>query len=89
MKTFKRLSDAYRFPGFTPRITLKGLYGDHRARIVTLRRRGKKQSAEPVAVFLAPFTTAKRNWSETSLVATCASTWRLNYDVWIAKAVAL
>ena len=41
MKTFKRLYDAYRFPGFIPRIMLKGLFGDPCARIIRLQRRGK------------------------------------------------
>jgi phage FluMu protein Com len=40
-KTLK-LQDAYRFHGFRPAATLYGVFGDQKARVVTLRRRGKK-----------------------------------------------
>jgi hypothetical protein len=38
----KRLADAYRFPGFQPRAMLRGVFGDRKARVITLVRRSKK-----------------------------------------------
>ena len=42
----KRLLDKYRFPGFRPQEVVKGVFGDPRARVITLVRRSKKR---PVA----------------------------------------
>jgi len=41
MKRSQRLLDAYRFPGFRPQATVKGVFGDPKARVVTLVRREK------------------------------------------------
>jgi hypothetical protein len=38
----------YRFPGFEPAATLRGVFGDPIAVVVALRRRGKKRLAEDV-----------------------------------------
>ena len=38
----RRLRDAYQFPGFRPQATVKGVFGDPKARVVTLVRREKK-----------------------------------------------
>jgi hypothetical protein len=45
MPTPRQLRDLYRFPGFTPRATLHGVFGDSWAVVLTLQRRGKKLSA--------------------------------------------
>ena len=37
--------DEYRFPGFRPASTIKGMFGDWRVRIVSLRRHQKKRRA--------------------------------------------
>ena len=55
----RHLVDAYTFPGFRPRATVQGLFGDPHARLVTLVRRGKKQSAAHVARFTEAGTTAR------------------------------
>ena len=55
----RRLADAYTFPGFRPRATVQGLFGDPHARLITLVRRGKKRSAEPVARCTEAGTTAR------------------------------
>src|SRR6202521_2851612 len=39
----RRLWDAYCFPGFRPERTVRGIFGDPKARIVTLKRRSKKR----------------------------------------------
>ena len=46
----RRLWDTYRFPGFRPRSTVQGVFGDPKARVVYLHRRGKKRYAEPAAI---------------------------------------
>src|ERR1700674_4005886 len=45
----KRLRDSYRFPRFHPALTVRGLFGDPRARVIRLTRRSKKPGAEFVA----------------------------------------
>jgi transposase len=42
-KPARRLVDAYAFPGFRPRARVRGIFGDPKARIVTLVRRSKKR----------------------------------------------
>lgn len=46
MHKHKRLTDAYRFPGWTPLRTVKGVFGDPKAIVVRLNRRQKKQSVQ-------------------------------------------
>lgn len=43
MKRSRTLQELFSFPGFIPQPLLKGKMGDPQARIVTLRRRGKKE----------------------------------------------
>jgi len=86
MKTFKRLYDAYRFPGFIPRTMLKGLFGDPRARIIRLQRRGKKQSVVPAERSSELSTIDEQGWSETSHAGICGSTWKWNSVGWTARA---
>lgn len=39
----KQLKDSYRFPGFTPSSTVRGVFGDSKARVIDLARREKKR----------------------------------------------
>jgi len=57
MRRTKHLTDAYAFPGFRPLRTVKGLFGDRFARVIVLKRRGKKPSAGPVVRSIGPATT--------------------------------
>jgi transposase len=41
MRTHRRLHDAYRFAGFRPTATVRGIFGDPKARVLRLTRRGK------------------------------------------------
>ena len=54
MRRTKHLTDAYAFPGFRPLRTVKGLFGDRFARVIVLKRRGKKPSAGPVVRSIGP-----------------------------------
>src|SRR6266571_5583410 len=41
-KRSRRLWDTYSFPGFRPEPTVRGIFGDPKARVITLKRRSKK-----------------------------------------------
>jgi len=84
MKRIKQLCDAYRFQGFRPLKTLKGLFGDPVARIITLRRRGKKRFVGVVERFGGLSTTEERGWFGTSLAGICGFIWRWNCGEWNA-----
>jgi hypothetical protein len=76
MRKLKRLWDLYRFPGFSPEHILSGIFGDSRARVIALIRRGKKRFAVPAAAFIIPITTGKHAGFETCPAETCGSIWR-------------
>jgi len=48
MHNHKRLTDAYRFSGFTPSQTVKAVFGDPKAREIMLKRRQKKSALSVV-----------------------------------------
>ena len=73
MRKHKRLTDAYRFPGWTPLQTVKGVFGDPRARVVQLKRRQKKQSVQSADSRRGAFTTTRCEVSVICLAATGAS----------------
>jgi hypothetical protein len=58
MAKFKQLHDLYRFPGFVPQATMRGVFGDPQAVVITLRRRQKKPSATSAAKRTGPATTS-------------------------------
>jgi hypothetical protein len=70
-----RLWDLYRFPGFSPEHTLSGIFGDPRARVITLKRRGKKRSVAPVVGFTTPSTTGRSAGFATCPVERCGFIW--------------
>ena len=59
MRKTKRLWDAYRFPGFTPEHVVSGIFGDPKALVIKLRRRGKKRFAGLADVRTGRFTIAR------------------------------
>jgi hypothetical protein len=71
----RQLRDAYRFAGFFPASTVYGVFSNPQVRVVTLRRRQKKQRVEFVGVGTAASTIRSFVWCETCLVASIASTW--------------
>jgi len=58
-KRKRRLWDAYSFPGFRPEGTVRGIFGDVKARIIWLRRRSKKRDVVVVDACIAVGTTAR------------------------------
>jgi hypothetical protein len=59
MRKHKRLRDVYRFPGFSPQSIVKGLFGDPRALVIKLRRRGEKRFVGCVDGFTAAIMTIR------------------------------
>src|SRR3954449_2965326 len=45
LKRSRRLWDTYSFPDFRPEQTVRGVFGDPKARVITLKRRSKKRLA--------------------------------------------
>src|SRR5260370_34678213 len=80
----RRLLDAYRFVGFRPMGEVRGLFGDPYARIVTLVRRSKKQSATHADGHIAVGTIARFDRLGTFRPAACASYWRSRCGVIVA-----
>jgi hypothetical protein len=75
MAKFKQLYDLYRFPGFVPQPRIRGVFGDPKAVVVTLRRRRKKRFATCAGKRLGPTTTNGLGVLGISPVATSVSTW--------------
>jgi len=83
----RRLADAYTFPGFRPLARVQGLFGDPKARLITLVRRGKKRSAARVAPCTTPGTTAADVGCGICPVPITAFTSTLRSGVWTAGGV--
>lgn len=77
MRKLRCLKDEYRFPNFVPVLPVKGIFGDPRAVVITLFRRGKKRAAVTVARVVEPITTSVPDVCVTCRVATsgCISRW--------------
>jgi hypothetical protein len=73
MPTPRQLRDLYRFPGFEPLATVHGIFGDAWAVVLTLQRRGKKQSAAAAGKSRQPSTINGHAGSATFPAATGAS----------------
>lgn len=79
------LLDAYRFPGFRPRATIKGIFGDPKARVIRLERRQKKRHAAFAAHLTGVFTTGRRAAFGICRAARCGFTWKWRYAAYIAN----
>ena len=76
-KRQRRLWDTYTFPGFRPQPTVRGVFGDPKARIITLARRAKKRFAGAAGEFIRVGTTGVYGRFAICRAATRASSWRL------------
>ena len=72
----RQLRDAYRFTGFVPAAIVRGAFGDPLVRVLTLRRRQKKQPVGFVGWDTAVFMIRSFVWFETCRVVSTASIWR-------------
>lgn len=78
-KRRKRLLDAYRFAGFRPLERVRGIFGDPKARVITLVRRSKKRVAVSAGASTPVGTTARFAGYATCRAATPASTWNWRF----------
>jgi len=85
-KRKRRLWDAYSFPGFRPLPTVRGIFGDPKARVITLVRRSKKHFAAAVVGRTRVGTIGERDERAICPVATRASTWSSRYGAFSAEA---
>ena len=69
MRKKRRLWDEYRFPGFYPKEEVQGIFGDHKARVIPLQRRQKKQSVGVAAHRTEASTTGRCDGFETLVAA--------------------
>jgi hypothetical protein len=79
MKRKRRLSDEYAFAGFRPLLVVNGIFGDPKARIITLVRRSKKRCATAVMHKLVG-TTNLLNACGLYRVVTSAFIWKSKCD---------
>lgn len=89
MHKHKRLTDAYRFPGFTPSQTVKGIFGDPKAKVIHLHRRQKKQCALSVDELTAVTTIISDGVYVISRAVTHVCIWSWMFAVSHAGAVSL
>jgi len=80
-KRTRRLTEAYTFPGFRPLAGVRGVFGDPKARLVTLVRRSKKRCAAFADVPIASGTTDARAGCAICPAAMRASTWSWRFGV--------
>lgn len=75
MRKRRRLVDLYAFPGFQPRAGVGGVFGDPKARVVFLERRGKKPAAGCAVGVRVESTNASFDGREIFRREKLASTW--------------
>ncbi len=73
--------DEYRFPGFRPVAKIKGKFGDPKARIITLKRRQKKQHVAIAEPFIKAIMIARQDLFVIYHVVVNGFIWRWIYAV--------
>ena len=81
MRKTKRLLDGYRFSDFHPAIKIKRKFGDPKARIITLRRRQKKQDVVVAAIQIEVIMITKHDLFVIYHVGVCGFIWMRRYGV--------
>ena len=77
MQKYRWLKDEYRFPGFVPLLPVKGVFGDPRAVVISLRRRRKKRAVAAVAGAVERTTINVPDRPATCRVVTSGCIWHL------------
>jgi hypothetical protein len=83
----RTLSDFYRFPGFKPKQTVTGIFGDSHARVISLVRQGKKLYAVPTVPVTGHSMIARSKESGTFPAATPVYTSISRYGASSARSV--
>jgi hypothetical protein len=84
----RRLVDTYSFPGFRPLATVQGVFGDPKARLITLVRRTKKRSVVTADWSIERGTTERSGGCEICPPPTCGFAWSWRSGAFSAAAVA-
>jgi hypothetical protein len=87
-KAKRRLSEAYEYPGFRPRATIREAAGDPGTLIVSLDRRSKKGAAAAAARCAGAGTTAGNGGCAIWAVADTGLFWSSRRDEWTAGVAA-
>jgi len=80
MAKIRRLLDEYQFPGFRPRATIKGVFGDSKARVIQLERRQKKLNVDVVELCVKVFMIARSAGSKIYHAVKREFIWMWRYD---------
>jgi len=80
MEKSRRLLDEYRYPGFRPMAKIKGVFGDPKARVITLRRTQKKRYAAVAVQCIKAITTRRRDAYGIFLAGMPGYIWNWKYD---------
>ena len=75
-----RLPDTYSFPGFHPEPIIQGIFGDSKARVVSLRRRRKKRPAAFADKLIEASTISEFSGSATSTAPIDESIWNSSFE---------
>ena len=67
MKKNRKLTDSYKFPGFQAYQKVKGIFGDQKSLIITMKRVEKKQYVQSAYKAQKVFMTEKPDWCGTCL----------------------
>jgi len=81
MRKTRRLEDEYRFPGFRPVAKVQGMFGDRYARVISLKRRQKKQAAAGAGLFTEASTIGRCVVFAIYPAATRGFIWKWRFDV--------
>src|SRR5258708_13894340 len=87
-KRLRRLWDTYSFEGFRAEPVVRGVFGDPKVRIVTLKRRSKKHRVDAVAASRSGGTTAKSGRCVTCPAGICEYCLNWRGDAFVAVAAA-
>jgi len=77
MEKKRGLLDEYRFPGFRPKRSIKGIFRDPKARVIQLQRTQKKRHAVAVARSTGAITTRRCAWYAIFPVGMPEFSWKL------------
>lgn len=83
----RRLLDEYQFPGFRPMSKILGIFGDPKARVVSLKRSQKKRHVVAAVPCITVITTRQCDGYGICPVGMPGSTWKWKSDGFGAKGV--